>query len=124
MGSEMCIRDRRRQLQVRLFGWVDWTDLCRERFFPNVAMEEPAGTAEKISNALALLDGRETPARRRVRVLPALHQHHQGVDPEEDDDRDDDLLVDNSDVDATGGVRQLSDGSLPLCQKSCHHPTN
>ena len=34
-----------------------------------------------------------------VRVLPALHQHHQGVEPEEDDDGDDDALQDDPDVD-------------------------
>ena len=34
-----------------------------------------------------------------VRVLPALHQHHQGVEPEEDDNGDDDALQDDPDVD-------------------------
>ena len=53
-----------------------------------------------------------------VRVLPALHQHHQGVEPEEDDDGDDDPLEDDPDVDATGGVRQLSVVSqLPDCRR-------
>ena len=33
-----------------------------------------------------------------VRVLPALHQHHQGVEPEEDDDGDDDALDRDPDV--------------------------
>ena len=37
-----------------------------------------------------------------VRVLPALHQYHQGVEPEEDDDRDDDALEDDPDVDFVG----------------------
>ena len=37
-----------------------------------------------------------------VSVLPALHQHHQGVEPEEDDDRDDDALEDDPDVDVVG----------------------
>ena len=41
-----------------------------------------------------------------VRVLPALHQHHQGVEPEEDDDGDDDALEDNPDVDAVGARHQ------------------
>ena len=34
-----------------------------------------------------------------VGVLPALHQHHQGVEPEEDDDGNDDALEDDPDVD-------------------------
>ena len=33
-----------------------------------------------------------------VRVLPALHQYHQGVEPEEDDDGDDDALDRDPDV--------------------------
>ena len=37
-----------------------------------------------------------------VRVLPALHQYHQGVEPEEDDDGDDDALKDDPDVDVVG----------------------
>ena len=40
-----------------------------------------------------------------VTVLPALHQHHQGVEPEEDDDGDDDALEDDPDVDVVVGVR-------------------
>ena len=62
------------------------------------------------SHVLASPDRRLKPLRLLppVSVLPALHQHHQGVEPEEDDDGDDDPLEDDPDVDATGGVRQLS----------------
>ena len=50
-----------------------------------------------------------------VRVLPALHQHDQGVEPEEDDDGDDDPLQDDPDVGVLGAghqpvVSQLLDG--------------
>ena len=41
-----------------------------------------------------------------VSVLPALHQHDQGVEPEEDDDGDDDALEDNPDVDMAGACHQ------------------
>ena len=49
-----------------------------------------------------------------VSVLPTLHQHHQGVEPEEDDDRDDDALENDPDVDVLGArhfavVSQLLD---------------
>ena len=50
-----------------------------------------------------------------VAVLPALHQHDQGVEPEEDDDGDDDPLQDDPDVGVLRSghqpvVSQLLDG--------------
>ena len=52
------------------------------------------------SHVLASPDRRLKPLRLLppVSVLPALHQHHQGVEPEEDDDGDDDALDRDPDV--------------------------
>ena len=59
-----------------------------------------------------------------VRVLPALHQHHQGVEPEEDDDGDDDALKDDPDVDMAGArheavVSQLLDRCRWVLEAKC-----
>ena len=51
-----------------------------------------------------------------VRVLPALHQYHQGVEPEEDDDGDDDPLEDDPDVDVGGLRHQSVVSQLPDCR--------
>ena len=55
--------------------------------YPSVILTSPYGRLKPLS--------RLPP----VSVLPTLHQHHQGVEPEEDDDRDDDALEDDPDVD-------------------------
>ena len=65
--------------------------------------DAPPPTQVSPSSARRLKPPRPLPP---VRVLPALHQHHQRVEPEEDDDGDDDALEDNPDVDAVGARHQ------------------
>ena len=66
-------------------------------------------------NLIGKLERKEiTSLFRLVGVLPALHQHHQGVEPEEDDDGNDDSLENDPDVDMVGAchssvVSQLLD---------------
>ena len=64
----------------------------------------PSHNAPPAARVLPSSDRRLKPPLLRppVGVLPALHQYHQGVEPEEDDDGDDDALKDDPDVDVVG----------------------
>ena len=86
-------------------------DSLIHKTFPNAPSPRPPPSCIATSPDRCLIPLRLLPP---VRVLPALHQHHQGVEPEEDDDGNDNSLVNDPDVDMVGArhssvVSQLLD---------------
>ena len=101
----MLIHSSQKSLDLKLLSREPQIDSLIHKTFPNAPSPRPPPSCIATSPDRCLIPLRLRPP---VRVLPALHQHHQGVEPEEDDDGDDDPLEDDPDVDATGGVRQLA----------------